>query len=419
MHARGWREGAVRTGVAALVAAVVVAGCGGPAIPTATPAGTTRPGPAATATPALTATPATSAPSPVPTAQASCAQRVLAGMHLDERIGQLFMAGLPHNRLGPAELRMIRSAHVGSVWFAARTGVGVAGLRAIADAVQAEATPAATAGVRFFIAANQEGGLIQALDGPGFSTIPSALEQGRESAAALAAGARRWGRQLLAAGVNLDFAPVSDVVPAGADTTNQPIGVLHREYGHSPGATGSHAAAFIAGMTDAGVATTAKHFPGLGRVIDNTDFSTDVVDAVTTAHDPYLASFKAAIGAGVPFVMVSLASYSRIDPRHPAVFSHAVIDDLLRGDLGFDGVVMSDSLTAVAVASIPPGQRAIDFLLAGGDLIVTNSTKATITMVAAVKSRAEANASFAARVDDATLRILGAKHSAGLLPCPG
>ena len=419
MGARGWGGETLRLRVAALIAAVVVTGCGGPAIPTATPAGTPRPSPAATATPALTATPTAGAPSPVATAQASCAQRVLAGMPLDVRIGQLFMAGLADNRLGPAELRMIRSAHVGSVWFASRTGIGVAGLRAIADAVQVEATPAATAGVRFFIAANQEGGLIQALDGPGFSTIPSALEQGRESTAALAAGARRWGRQLRAAGVNLDFAPVSDVVPPGADATNQPIGVLHREYGHAPATTGSHVAAFIAGMTDAGVATTAKHFPGLGRVADNTDFSAGVVDDVTTAHDRYLASFKAAIGAGVPFVMVSLATYTHIDPGHLAVFSTAVMDDLLRGDLGFDGVVMSDSLTAAAVASIPAGQRAVDFLQAGGDLVVTNSTKATLAMVAAVRSRAEADSGFAARVDDAALRILEAKRSAGLLPCPG
>ncbi len=336
-----------------------------------------------------------------------------------QRIGQLFLLGLADDRLGPAEVSAIRDEHVGSVWFTARTSIGVTGVRAIADAVQAQASSASTAGVRFFVAANQEGGLIQALKGPGFSTIPSALVQGGLSPATLTSDARRWGQELRAAGVNLDFAPVSDVVPPGADATNQPIGALRREYGHDPRTAGSHAAAFVAGMTEAGVATTVKHFPGLGRVANNTDFSAGVIDDVTTTSDPYFASFRAAIGAGVPFVMVALATYNRIDPAHLAAFSPFVIGGLLRGGLGFRGVVMSDSLTAAAVAAIPPGQRALDFLLAGGDLIVSRSVKATVAMVAALLARTATDPSFAARVDDAVLYVLEAKQSAGLLPCVG
>ncbi len=336
-----------------------------------------------------------------------------------QRIGQLFLLGLADNLLGAAELSAIRNEHVGSVWFTTRTSIGVAGVRAVTDAVQAEASSASTAGTRFFVAANQEGGLIQALQGPGFSPIPSALVQGEGPPATLMANATAWGRELQAAGVNLDFAPVADVVPPGADATNQPIGVLRREYGHDPLTAGSHAAAFIAGMTKAGVATTAKHFPGLGRVADNTDFAGGVVDDVTAASDPNLASFRTAIGAGVPFVMVALATYTRIDPAHLAVFSPLVIGGLLRGDLGFRGVVMSDSLTAAAVAAIPPGQRALDFVLAGGDLIVSRSAQATVAMVAALEVRAATDPTFAVRVDDAVLHVLAAKQSAGLLPCSG
>ncbi len=341
----------------------------------------------------------------------------MTGMSLAQRIGQLFLLGLADNRLGPAELGAIRGEHVGSVWFTARTSIGAAGVRAVADAVQAEASSSATAGVRFFVAANQEGGLIQALQGPGFASMPSALVQGEQPTATLTADARGWGRQLRAAGVNLDFAPVSDVVPRGDDATNQPIGLLRREYGHDPKTAGSHSAAFVAGMAEAGVATTAKHFPGLGRVVDNTDFSAGVVDDVTTARDPDLASFRATIAAGVPFVMVALATYTRIDPTHLAAFSPVVIGGLLRRDLGFRGVVMSDSLTAAAVAAMPSGRRALDFLLAGGDLIVSRDARTTVAMVAAVQAQAGTDPSFAARVDDAALRILEAKQSAGLLPC--
>jgi beta-N-acetylhexosaminidase len=350
----------------------------------------------------------------------SCAERVLTGMTVAQRIGQLFLLGLADDRLGSAELSAIRNQHVGSVWFTQTSAIGVDGIRAIADAVQAEASPASTAGVGFFVAANQEGGLVQALRGPGFSAIPSAVVQGKQTVAALTAEARRWGKELKAAGVNLDFAPVFDVVPVSGESTDQPIGVLQREYGHTPMTAGSHAAAFVEGMTGAAIATTAKHFPGLGRVVGNTDFSAGVIDDVTTPDDPYLGSFAAAVGAGVPFVMVALAKYTRIDPAHLAAFSPIVIGQLLRRDLGFQGVVMSDDLGATeAVASMPAGERAVDFLLAGGDLIVSKTARATMAMVAAVQARVATDKTFAGRVDDATLHVLTAKQNAGLLPCPG
>ncbi len=335
-----------------------------------------------------------------------------------QRVGQLFLLGLADNRLGPVERAAIRDQHIGSVWFTAQTSIGVAGVRAVADAVQAQVGVASTAGVGFFVAANQEGGRIQALAGPGFSTIPAAVVQGTRPADVLAAQAAAWGAQLREAGINLDFAPVADVVPPGGDAGNEPIGVLEREYGHDPRTVGDHAAAFIAGMADAGVATTAKHFPGLGRVVGNTDVTAGVVDSVTTADDPFLASFRTAIAAGVPFVMVALATYTRIDPAHLAAFSPRVVGGLLRGDLAFRGVVMSDDLGATAaVATIPPAERALAFLLAGGDLIVSRSAVATAAMVAAIKARVETDPAVAARVDDAALRVLAAKGAAGLLPC--
>ncbi|MFI5042460.1 MAG: glycoside hydrolase family 3 N-terminal domain-containing protein, partial [Acidimicrobiales bacterium] len=232
--------------------------------------------------------------------------------------------------------------------------------------------------------------------------------------------ARQWGQELHAAGVNLDFAPVFDVVPPGADTSNQPIGALHRGYGHDPATVGTHAAAFVAGMAQAGVATTAKHFPGLGRVAGNTDFAAGVVDDVTTRTDPDLDSFRTGIDAGVPFVMVALATYTRIDSHHLAAFSSVVIGDLLRGDLGFRGVVMSDDLGATAaVAAMPAGERALDFLLAGGDLIVSRTAAATVAMVGAIRARVATDPAFGTLVEEAALRVLQAKETAGLLPCPG
>jgi beta-N-acetylhexosaminidase len=362
--------------------------------------------------PSLPGSPGAGTPPP------SCAARVLASLSESQRIGQLFLLGLAGDRLGPATITAIRVHHVGSVWFVATTTAGAQGVRAVADAVQAEASLETTGNVGFYVAANQEGGEIQALQGPGFSRIPSALAQGALSPSAVRTDAAAWGRQLAAAGINLDFAPVMDVVPPGTDAENQPIGALQRAFGHDPLAVGRHGVAFLRGMRSAGVATTAKHFPGLGRVVGNTDFAAAVTDDVTTVDDPYLQSFRRAIRAGVPFVMVALATYTRIDPSRLAVFSPIVIERMLRGDLGFRGVVVSDDLgSAVAVSGISPAVRAIDFVRAGGDMIVSKTAGAAVAMADALVSRDAADAAFGRRVDQAALRVLEAKQASGLLPC--
>ncbi len=386
-----------RLGAALLLVAATVSACG--------PAVAGAPAPSATAT----VTPTATGP--------ACADQVFAAMTPDQRIGQLFELGLANDRLGPTEINMIRTDHIGSVWFVDRSYSGVAGIHAVASAVRAQVSTASTANVGFFIAANQEGGLIQAMQGPGFSSMPTAVVQGSWAPAVLESRAAAWGQELRAAGLNLNFAPVMDVVPPGTDAQNQPIGALQREYGHDPATVGSHGAAFLRGMQQSGIAVTLKHFPGLGRVAGNTDFTT-ATDTTTTTSDPYLASFSQGIAANADFVMVALAKYTRIDPNHLAAFSSIVMTQMLRGSMGFRGVIISDDLgDTAAVASIPPATRAIDFLSAGGDMIISKTSAPADAMVQAIRSRAASDPSFRQRVDDAALRVLRAKQAFGLLPC--
>jgi beta-N-acetylhexosaminidase len=338
-------------------------------------------------------------------------------MTSDQRIGQLFELGLAGDRLGPTEINLIQTDHIGSVWFVATSTAGVAGIQAVTVAVQGQVSSASTANVRFFIAANQEGGVIQAMQGPGFLRIPSAVVQGQSTPAALQSQATTWGQELHSAGINFNFAPVMDVVPPGTDAQNQPIGALQREYGHDPATAGSHGVAFVNGMHQAGIAVSLKHFPGLGRVAGNTDFTT-ATDSTTTASDPYLQSFKDGIAANADFVMVALARYTQIDPNHLAAFSSVVMTQMLRNSLGFGGVIISDDLGATAaVANIPPATRAIDFLSAGGDMIISKTSAPADAMVQAIRARVATDSSFSQRVDDAALRILKAKQAYGLLPC--
>jgi beta-N-acetylhexosaminidase len=168
-------------------------------------------------------------------------------------------------------------------------------------------------------------------------------------------------------------------------------------------------------MRDAHVATAAKHFPGLGRVRGNTDITRVVVDRVTRRHDRYLEPFQATVEARVPFVMMSLASYPRLDRTAPAVFSRKVIGGMLRHDLGFDGVVVSDDLVAAAVERWSPAQRALRFVGAGGDLVLVSTTGPVPQMYAALLAEARRSPGFRTRVDDAALHVLRAKQAQGLL----
>ena len=396
-----------------LALALACSGCG------LTSGGHPAAGPASTSASIPSVRPVTSKvsrPAQAPEAL-SCPARVFSRMTAAQRVGQLFMVGIAAgSRSEVADA--VAASHFGSLMFGTTTSASLAEVRRITAADQSLASSAATARVRFFISADQEGGEVQRLRGPGFAAIPSAVAQGELASGVLRREASEWGRELKLAGVNLDLAPVMDVVPPGTARRNQPIGALLREFGSDPETVAAHGAAFIRGMRQAAVATTAKHFPGLGRVTGNTDVTAGVVDPVTAPGDPYLGSFQAAIDAGVPFVMVALASYPRIDPRHLAVFSPRTMRVLLRKQMHFGGVIVSDDMgAAAAVASLSPAARAIGFLAAGGDMITSVSLPAAAAMATAVLSRMNHDPAFRSEVDSAVMRVLAAKQAYGLLPC--
>jgi beta-N-acetylhexosaminidase len=410
-----------RPAVLAAAALAACAGCsfGGGAAPAPTASAAQVPSssivisPTGAARPSATDPPAT-ASGP---AASSCPQRVYSSLTEAQRVGQLFLVGLSPDAATSSAVAAIDNFHFGSVLLTT-SAAGVSSLASATAGIQSLATAQATGGVKFLIAANQEGGQIQQLTGPGFATMPSELLQGQLPLATLRADTQVWGSELKAAGVNLDLAPVMDVVPQSNAANNAPIGQLNREFGYDPATNGTHGAAYIEGMAQAGVAATAKHFPGLGQVQGNTDFTAGVTDTVTTINAPDLGSFQSAINAGVPFVMVALALYTQIDPTHFAVFSPVVIQQMLRQRMGFKGVIVSDDIgEAKQVLTIQAGQRATDFLDAGGDLITSQVIPPAETMAADVLADANSSPSFRAVVTDAVMKVLAAKQALGLLPC--
>lgn len=271
--------------------------------------------------------------------------------------------------------------------------------------------------VGMLVAADQEGGEVQQLTGEGFTSMPSGLQQAKDPN--LRTSAKAWGDELKSAGVNVNLAPVADTVPTEIGTANQPIGKWSRQYGSTPEASGKGALAFAQGMQDAGVEPTVKHFPGIGRITGNTDLSaTGITDSTATTKDPYLAPFAQNIKGGTKIVMVGSAHYSQIDGETPALFSRKIVSGMLREDMGFDGVVITDDVGAAkAVTATPVGERATKFVAAGGDIVLTADPSQIGTMVSALTTKAKGDAAFDKQLTASVTRVLTLKEDMGLLRC--
>lgn len=321
---------------------------------------------------------------------------------------------------GPGGLdATIRAQHIGGVvYLGGWPGSGP--VTATSSHVQGQATQAATGGVQMLVAADNEGGEVQQLTGPGFTAMPSALSQGQSSEATIRRNGTTTGTELRRAGVNVNLAPVADTVPVEIGRANGPIGRYSREFGYDPGTVSRGVTATIQGLAAGGVAPTVKHFPGLGRISGNTDTTASgITDDTATTNDPFLAPFADGIRAGARLVMVSSARYPRIDAANQAVFSPAIISGLLRGTMGYGGVVISDDVgVAAAVSSVPPGDRAVRFVAAGGDIVLTAAPSTVPVMTAALLAQSGRDAGFAQQVDASVRRVLVLKQGMGLTGCP-
>ncbi|WP_250037353.1 glycoside hydrolase family 3 N-terminal domain-containing protein [Paractinoplanes maris] len=394
-------------GAVALLLAGSVSACTTDETPEAAPAS-----PSGASAPTVTVPSAV--PSSVPPSSApppDCVTAALDDLDLPERVGQLLMIGAAVN--APSGLGdTVRRYRLGGVFLRGRSTHRAAELKSDIAALQKSAA------VPMLVAVDQEGGSVQTLKGPDFPRLPSAFRLGAGPATTLRATTRDSARRLTGIGVNLNLAPVADTVPTSIGTANPPIGAFRREFGSDPVRVAAAIRTVVPTSQDAGVLTTLKHFPGLGRVRVNTDVSTGATDNVATVNDPYLTPFKAGIEAGSAAVMISSARYPRIDPDAVAAFSKPIITGLLRERIGFDGLVISDDLGAArAVTAVSPAQRAVRFVAAGGDMVLTIVASDAAPMATALIDKAESDQSFRARVDDATRHVLQAKQKAGILRC--
>jgi beta-N-acetylhexosaminidase len=216
---------------------------------------------------------------------------------------------------------------------------------------------------RLLVMVDQEGGVVRR-----FRWVPprrSAEELGRGSVANLRAVGRETAASLRSLGIDVDLAPVADVPRVPGST----IASQDRAYSTSPTAAGAFATAFAQGLREGGVLATAKHFPGLGGAVGNTDLVLVRIttDARTARAD--LVPFRRLVADGIPLVMLSNAVYPAYGPQ-PAVLSPR-IQALLRKELGFTGATITDALDAVAnVRGVPVATVALGAAGTGTDLLL-------------------------------------------------
>jgi len=365
--------------------------------------------------PELSPSPAATTPSATPTAAAT---PTAGDLPLDACVGQVLMVGTPVDEISPDAAAAIRDRGVGGLFLHGRS---TAGVEATASLVAQFRDLAPDGSPRLWVATDQEGGEVQVLRGPGFDEMPFAIRQADLGPDGLRAAATTWGGQLAAAGIDVNLAPVADIVTsAESRLDNPPIGALGRQYGYDERAVAAGAGAFAEGMRASGVLPTFKHFPGLGRVDANTDYTAEVLDTVVSADSPDVAVYRALTASGPSLVMVGTARYQGIDPDHPAAFSPAVLE-LLRERVGFDGVVITDDLSAAAAAEIvAPGDRAVEAIAAGVDVVLASADPTVLpAMYDAVAARAASDPAFAEQVRESCGRVLEAKDAGATATAPG
>jgi beta-N-acetylhexosaminidase len=293
-------------------------------------------------------------------------------LQLEGQIGQLFMAGFYETTPAEAIVALIREERLGGVILFSRNIRDGAQVRALTQALQAVAREAGHA-APLLISIDQENGLVRRL-GPDAAIFPGNMALGATGSVNLTtAVAEATGRELRAAGVNMNLAPVADV---NNNPANPVIGV--RSFGADPAEVARLTAAAVRGYRAASVIATLKHFPGHGDTATDSHLALPVVpfdlDRLAAVELP---PFQAGIAAGAEAVMLAHVLLPQIEPAAtlPASLSPVVARDLLRGRLGFDGVVMTDCLEMQAVAStvgIPRG--AVLALRAGVDLVLISHT---------------------------------------------
>lgn len=363
---------------------------------------------------AITASGVVAAPrdAATPDPDVAAAEAALARLPLADRAGQLVMTSIPGAALDAVAVRQLRVIRPGGVIVFGENYRSRAQLAKLLRATQVATLDGSATRPRALVSVDQEGGVVKRLaDAPPFRSHPQLGVANRP--ALTTAQAELTARSLRGVGIQLDLAPVADL----------DLGPRHvmreRSFGSDPARVATHVAAFVDGLQAGGGAASVKHFPGFGGASVNSD---DALARITRTRGQLdvadLAPFRGAVAAGADSIMVSHGIYTALDRRHPASTSPAVYR-LLRDELGYDGVAITDSLHASGFAAATHAgviDGCATTIAAGADIALVTGTLAEAARCRArIVTAVRAGTITRARLDEAALRVLTLKARLGLL----
>ncbi|HEV8458890.1 MAG TPA: glycoside hydrolase family 3 N-terminal domain-containing protein, partial [Methylomirabilota bacterium] len=289
-------------------------------------------------------------------------------MTREELVGRRFVFGLPGPDVTDADIRLFRDTGAGGLMLYRRNFETPERLLRLLERLED------ALGRRLLVATDHEGGRVIMLGG-GVTIFPDNLAAASAGEVAFVNRQGAFeGRELRRLGVDVNFAPVLDVL---TEAYSPNIGI--RSYGKDPALVARCGVARIRGLQSAGISACAKHFPGKGHAPVDAHLGLPVIDSDwSEMHASHLLPFLAAIEAGVDCVMTSHPLYPKLDPapRTPVTFSRLIVEDYLRGQLGYRGLIVSDDLEMGAIAELAPvGEAAVLATVAGHDLLLVCNTE--------------------------------------------
>lgn len=283
-------------------------------------------------------------------------------MTLRQQVGQLLMIGFAGHELSRDTRSWIREYRPGGVILFSRNLVDPQQIARLTSSLQSYADP-----LPLLIAIDQEGGRVSRLPNS-FTIFPSAAQVAECESLNLAyQSACVTARELRAVGINMNMAPVLDI---NTNPQNPIIG--DRAFGNTTEVVCGYAEAILTGFHDHGVVACGKHFPGHGDTSKDSHVELPVVNLdKQRIYETELQPFRHAIRHGLPAIMTAHVRYPALDPACPATLSHPILTGMLRQELGFDGLILTDDLEMQAIIDhFSIGEAAVRSLEAGADILL-------------------------------------------------
>ncbi|MBN1320349.1 MAG: glycoside hydrolase family 3 protein [Thermoleophilia bacterium] len=353
-------------------------------------------------------------------------ETILQRMTLRQKAAQVLLLAFEGTGLIPATEQLIAEGPPGGLLLLGRNVAGAKQLTTLTAALQTAALAAGNS-IELFIAVDQEGGTVQRIR-EGVPRVPAARTLAEESSLVeVGHMAGETAEGLLAQGVNMNLAPVADVV------SDSESFLYSRSYSGDPTVVADYVAIVTRTYAEAGLIPVVKHFPGHGSARGDTHGEAVVSEATQTEFaTTHLPPFKTALASGVEGVMMAHVFAIAYDPDLPSSLSPAVVDGLLREGLGFSGLVICDDLEmagAVLTGSVEPAETAEDAgsaadlgdfavlaLKAGCDLLISTGTmERQLVIMDAIEEAVLGGRLSENRLDQAVLRILEVKSKHGLI----